>query len=66
MRESFKVDIPLRRMFESPTIAQLAEVIDQITQSTGANGANGTNSASSYSRPAIKRVARKAALVDVD
>jgi iturin family lipopeptide synthetase A len=66
MRESFKVDIPLRRMFESPTIAQLAEVIDQITQSNGANGANGTNGASSGSRPAIKRVARKAALVDVD
>jgi hypothetical protein len=60
MRESFKVDIPLRRMFEVPTIAQLAEAIDQAVQSAGTNGA------SPNVRPAIKRVARKAALVNVD
>ncbi|HLJ26155.1 MAG TPA: amino acid adenylation domain-containing protein [Candidatus Angelobacter sp.] len=63
MRESFQIAIPLRRMFESPTVARLAEVIDEITQR---NGANGTNGAPSPIRPAIKRVARKAALVDVD
>jgi amino acid adenylation domain-containing protein len=60
MRENFKVDIPLRRMFELPTIAQLAGFIDQTVQSNGANGAP------SQRRPAIKRVARKAALVEVD
>jgi amino acid adenylation domain-containing protein len=59
MRESFKIDIPLRRMFESPTIAQLAEVIDQALQA-GANGAP------SHPRPAIKRVARRAVLVNAD
>jgi amino acid adenylation domain-containing protein len=63
MRESFQIDVPLRRIFESPTVAQLAEVIDQIKQSNGASGANG---ASSQRRPAIKRVVRKAVLVDVD
>jgi amino acid adenylation domain-containing protein len=56
MRESFKVDIPLRRMFEAPTIAQLAEVIDQVLQTAGGN------SAQSHLLPAIKRVARKPAL----
>jgi hypothetical protein len=60
MRESFKVDIPLRRMFEVPTIAQLAEVIDQAMQTAGVNGAQ------SHLRPAIKRVARKAALLPVE
>lgn len=60
LRGSLKVDIPLRRMFEAPTIAQLAIVIDQELQTAGVNGAP------SHSRPAIKRVARKAALVDVD
>jgi amino acid adenylation domain-containing protein len=39
LRESFKVEIPLRRMFESPTIAQLAEVIDQVVQTSGRDGA---------------------------
>ena len=60
MRESFKMDIPLRRMFEVPTIAQLSEAINQEPQTTGANGAP------SHPRPAIKRAARKAALVNVD
>jgi amino acid adenylation domain-containing protein len=60
LRGSFKVDIPLRRMFEAPTIAQLAVVIDQAVQTAGVNGSQ------SHLRPAIKRVARKAALVDVD
>jgi acyl-coenzyme A synthetase/AMP-(fatty) acid ligase/aryl carrier-like protein len=60
MQQSFKVDIPLRQMFESPTIAQLAAVIDQAMQTAGSNGAQ------SNVRPAIKRVARKAALVQVD
>jgi amino acid adenylation domain-containing protein len=60
MRESFKKDIPLRRMFEVPTIAQLAEAINQEPETARANGAP------SHLRPAIKRVARKAVLVDVD
>jgi hypothetical protein len=60
MRESFKMDLPLRRMFEVPTIAQLAEVIDRETQTAGANGAP------SPLRPAIKRVARRIVSVNVD
>lgn len=60
MRESFKLDIPLRRMFESPTIAQLAEVINKEPQTARANDAP------SHLRPAIKRVARRAILVNVD
>ena len=60
MRESFNADFPLRRIFELPTIAQLAGLIDQTVQSNSSNGAP------SPRRPAIKRVARKAALVDVD
>ena len=60
LRESFKVDIPLRRMFEAPTIAQLAEVIDQAMQTAGVNGAP------PHLLPAIKRVARKAALLPVE
>jgi amino acid adenylation domain-containing protein len=60
MRESFKVDIPLRRMFEVPTIAQLAEAIDQAVQSAGANGA------SPNLLPAIKKMARKASLLPVE
>jgi acyl carrier protein len=58
-RESFQVDLPLRRMFEVPTIAQLAEVIDQALQTAGANGAQ------SHPLPTIKRLARKAALLPV-
>ena len=38
IREGFKIDIPLQRMFESPTIAQLAEAIDQDLQAR-VNGA---------------------------
>ncbi len=60
MRQNFKVDIPLRQMFELPTVAQLAAAIDQALQTGGANGTR------SNMRPAIKRVARKAALVQVD
>jgi amino acid adenylation domain-containing protein len=56
IREGFKLDIPLQRMFELPTIAQLAEAIDQALQ-TGVNGAP------SHLLPNIKRVARKAALL---
>jgi hypothetical protein len=59
MRESFQLDIPLRRMFEAPTVAQLAQVIDQTMQTAGTNGI-------SPARPAIKRVARSAVLVSVD
>ncbi len=57
MRESFKVDIPLRQMFELPTIAQLAVVIDQTA---------GGNGASSPLLPAIQRRARKAALLPAE
>jgi amino acid adenylation domain-containing protein len=60
MRESFKVDIPLRRMFELPTIAQLAQAVDETVQAAGTNGA------SSHARPAIKRVTRNTVLVNVD
>ncbi|HZD93414.1 MAG TPA: phosphopantetheine-binding protein, partial [Candidatus Sulfotelmatobacter sp.] len=56
IREGFKVDIPLQRMFESPTIAQLAEVIDQALQA-------GVSGAPSHLLPNIKRVARKSALL---
>ncbi len=58
MNESFNVDIPLRRMFESPTIAQLADVIDRAVQTGGGNGVQ--------SVPAIKRRVRKAALLPVE
>jgi pristinamycin I synthase 3 and 4 len=58
MNESFNVDIPLRRMFESPTIAQLADVIDRAVQTGGGNGVQ--------SVPAIKRRARQAALLPVE
>jgi amino acid adenylation domain-containing protein len=60
MRETFKVEIPLRRMFESPTIAQLAEVIDQMVQ------ASGVNSVPSQLLPDIKRSARKAAVLPME
>jgi amino acid adenylation domain-containing protein len=60
MRGTFDVEVQLRQMFESPTVAQLAEVIDQALQTRGTSGAQ------SRIRPAIKRVARKAVLVDVD
>jgi hypothetical protein len=60
MRENFKVDIPLRRMFDAPTIAQLAEAIDQVLQTAGVNGTQ------PRLLPAIKRVARKAALLPVE
>ncbi|HEV2962448.1 MAG TPA: amino acid adenylation domain-containing protein, partial [Candidatus Angelobacter sp.] len=52
MRDSFKVDVALRRIFESPTIAQLAQVVDQEVQSTG------INPAPSRLLPDIKRIAR--------
>jgi len=57
IREIFNVDIPLRRMFESPTIALLAETIDKAIQTAG------SSDASSLLLPDIKRVARKAALL---
>jgi amino acid adenylation domain-containing protein len=60
IRESFKLNIPLRQMFESPTIAQLAKVIDEALQTAGAD------SQQSHLLPAIKRVARKAALLPAE
>jgi acyl-coenzyme A synthetase/AMP-(fatty) acid ligase len=59
MRESFKVEIPLRRMFESPTIAQLASVIDEAVQTARVDGAP------SHLLPAIRRMARKTASLPV-
>jgi amino acid adenylation domain-containing protein len=56
IREGFKLDIPLQRMFELPTVIQLGEAIDQALQA-------GVNSAPSHLLPNIKRVARKAALL---
>jgi hypothetical protein len=55
MREAFKVEIPLRQMFESPTIIQLAEVIDQMVQAAAVSGAT------PQLLPDIKPRARKAA-----
>jgi hypothetical protein len=52
MRDSFKVDVALRRIFESPTIAQLAQVVDQEVQPAG------INPAPSLLLPDIKRIAR--------
>ncbi len=59
MRESFKVEIPLRRMFELPTISQLAQAVDQAVQTAGVNGAP------SPLLPNIKRMARKAAQLPI-
>jgi amino acid adenylation domain-containing protein len=58
IRGTFNVDIPLRQMFESPTIAQLSAAIDIAERAVAANGAP------SHSRPAIKRVARKTVVVE--
>jgi acyl carrier protein len=58
-RESFKVEIPLRQMFELPTIAQLAEVIDQIAQTSEVNGAPSL-------LPGIRRMGRKAAVLPME
>jgi aryl carrier-like protein len=60
MREAFKMEIPLRQMFESPTIVQLAEVIDQMVQTSGVNGAP------SQLLPEIKPRARKAAALRME
>jgi aryl carrier-like protein len=57
MRESFKVDIALRQMFESPTIAQLAAVIDRTMQTAGAQP---------NLLPEIERMARKAAFLPAE
>lgn len=59
MRESFKVEIPLRQMFELPTIAQLAIVVDQIVQASAAN-------ATPSVLPGIKRMGRKAAALPME
>lgn len=59
MRESFKVDIPLTRIFEAPTIAQLAQVVDQEVQAAGGNAGP------SPLLPAIKRAERNAAVLPV-
>lgn len=59
IRGTFNVDIPLRQMFESPTIAQLSGTINVAAQAAAANG-----TAPSHSRPAIKRVARKTVVLE--
>jgi aryl carrier-like protein len=56
MRESFHVELPLRRMFEAPTIAQLAHLIQQALQTP-------VNEVQRPVLPAIKRVERKAAVL---
>jgi acyl carrier protein len=59
IRESFKVDIPLSRIFEAATVALLAETIDKTLQTAGASDAP------SQLLPDIKPVVRKAALLPV-
>jgi hypothetical protein len=59
IRESFKVDIPLSRMFEAATVALLAETIDKTLQTAGASDAP------SQLLPDIKPVVRKAAVLPV-
>jgi amino acid adenylation domain-containing protein len=59
IRESFKVDIPLSRIFETATVALLAETIDKTLQIAGASDAP------SQLLPDIKPVVRKAALLPV-
>ena len=58
IRGTFNVDIPLRKIFESPTIAQLSEAINLAAQAVAVNGAP------SHSRPAIKRAARKTVVLE--
>jgi hypothetical protein len=59
IRENFKVDIPLSRMFEAATVALLAETIDKMLQTAGASDAR------SQLLPDIKPVVRKAASLPV-
>jgi natural product biosynthesis luciferase-like monooxygenase protein len=51
VRETFNIDLPLRRLFDNPTVAKLSESIEQARQQ--ANG---------LLVPAIQRVAREGAL----
>lgn len=60
IRGNLNVDIPLRTVFESPTIAQLAQSIGEVLQTAATSGV------SSQLRPAIKRVARKTVLLNAD
>jgi acyl carrier protein len=57
MSATFKVHIPLRRIFELPTVAMCAAEIDKQMQATG------INETQSQPEPVIKRVARKTAVL---
>lgn len=50
MVDAFQVDIPLRRLFESPTIAEMAKVIEDLIA--------GKSAAAGESLPPIQRLAR--------
>lgn len=41
VRRAFEVELPLRSVFDQPTVAALAEVVSQLQQSADENGRNG-------------------------
>ena len=53
IREVFMVDIPVRSIFETPTVASMAELIDQAMQLASVNDAQAS------SLPAIRRMPRR-------
>ena len=54
IRDTFRVDVPIHRLFEAPTIAQLAQVLEPLIQSVAAGA-----TAAATETPQIQRVARR-------
>lgn len=54
IRDAFRVDVPIHRLFEAPTIAQLAQVLEPLIQSVAAGA-----TAAATETPQIQRVARR-------